>query len=84
MLREVLEQRSDNKDSKVKRSRHLLRERLRQVLAEDNKSQWAWSTPKDRATADRVRERILRELVELDVSSAKGKDHQSNLLIYPN
>ncbi|MBI3921956.1 MAG: hypothetical protein HY318_11115 [Armatimonadetes bacterium] len=65
MLEKELSSLSGDQESRVTRARQVLRDGLRQVLAIDDKDHWQWSVPKDRSTADRVRERILRVMLAL-------------------
>jgi hypothetical protein len=68
MLRDELAGRGDAAEPQVTRARQVLEDGVHEVLAVDDTDHWAWSVPKDRSTADQVRERVLRSLQALGVS----------------
>jgi hypothetical protein len=68
LLRKELARPSGLTEAQRTQAQQVLEEGVRAVLVVDDKDHWAWSTPKDRSTADRVRERILGLLQEGGVS----------------
>jgi len=68
LLKNELSRRNGANEPKVADARRVLDEGVRNVLAVHDPARWEWRIPKDRSTADRVRERILRALQELAVA----------------
>jgi len=68
LLRNELSRRGGESNARVTQARQVLDEGVRDVLSAHDLALWKWRTPKDRSTADRVRERILRVLLQLDSS----------------